>query len=76
VYRLKYTPTTLDRSSSPARVKHFHFTTYLYRLLGPPSLLFSGYRGEKLSGREADHSLPTTAGIKKNVGPFDAPTPA
>jgi hypothetical protein len=38
------------------------------RLWGSPSLLSNGYRvsfpGVKWSGRETDHSLPTSAGVK------------
>jgi hypothetical protein len=41
-----------------------------YRLWGPPSLLSNGYRGTlcpgvKRPGREADHSPPTSAEVKK-----------
>jgi hypothetical protein len=38
-----------------------------YRLWGPPSLLSNGYQGLFLrgGGREADHSLPTSAEVKK-----------
>jgi hypothetical protein len=41
----------------------------LDRLCGPPSLLSNGYRGSlvKREGREADHSPPASAEVKKNV---------
>jgi hypothetical protein len=35
------------------------------RLWGPPSLLSNGYQGVKRTGREADHSPPTSAEVKK-----------
>jgi hypothetical protein len=35
------------------------------RLWGPQNLLSSGFPGVKRSGREADHSPPTTAEVKK-----------
>jgi hypothetical protein len=34
------------------------------RFWGPPSLLSNGYRGHFPQGREADHSLPTSAEVK------------
>jgi hypothetical protein len=39
------------------------------RLSGPPNLLYNGYQelfpGGKVAGREADHSPPTSAEVKK-----------
>jgi hypothetical protein len=58
------------RSSSPGRVKNFLFSTSSRRALGPtqppiqwvPGILSSGV---KRQGREADHSPPATAEVKK-----------
>jgi hypothetical protein len=35
------------------------------RLCGPPSLLSSGYPGVKRQGRDAEHSPPSSAEVKK-----------
>jgi hypothetical protein len=35
------------------------------QLLGPPNLLSNGYGGVKQQGREADHSPPSSAEVKK-----------
>jgi hypothetical protein len=61
---------TRDGSSSPGRVKKFLFSTSFRPGMGPtqppiqwvPGALFSGV---KRPGREADHSAPTTAEVKK-----------
>jgi hypothetical protein len=60
-------------SSSPGRVKNFHFSISFRPALGPtqppiqwvPSALSSRL---KRPGREADHSPPTSAEVKENVG--------
>jgi hypothetical protein len=59
-----------NRSSSPGRVKNFHFSISSRPALGPtqppihwaPGALSSGV---KRQGREADHSPPTSAQVKK-----------
>jgi hypothetical protein len=58
------------RSSSPGRVKNFLFSTSSRRALGstqPPIQWVPGaiLSGVKRSGREADHSLPVSAEVKK-----------
>jgi hypothetical protein len=35
------------------------------RFWGPPDLLYNGHPGAKRPGREADHSPPTSAEVKK-----------
>jgi hypothetical protein len=60
----------MDRSSSPGRVKNCFFSTLSRPVLGPtqppiqwvPGALSPGV---KLRGREADHSPPTNAEVKK-----------
>jgi hypothetical protein len=48
-------------SSSPGRVKNFHFS-----ISSRPALGYRGsFPGLKQQGREADHSLPTGAEVKK-----------
>jgi hypothetical protein len=37
------------------------------RLWGPPSLLSNGYQGVKRQGREADHSLPSSAEVGRAI---------
>jgi hypothetical protein len=60
-----------DRGSIPGRGKGFLFQPlYPERLWGPPSLLFNGYRGpffggKARPGRDADHSPPSSAELKK-----------
>jgi hypothetical protein len=58
------------RTSSPGRVKNFLFATSSRRALGSSQPLANGYRGEfspgvKRPGREAVHSPPTSAQVKK-----------
>jgi hypothetical protein len=56
-------------SSGPGRVKNFHFSISSRPALGsiqPPIKWVPGlFPGIKRQGREADHSPPTTAEIKK-----------
>ena len=58
------------RGLSPGRVKRFFFSFPKLpdRLWGPPSLLFSGYRGSfpglKRPGREVDRSAPFAAEVR------------
>jgi hypothetical protein len=60
---------TIKLSSSPGRAKNFHFSISPKRLWGPPSLRSNWYRelflGGKPPGREANHSAPTSAEVKK-----------
>jgi hypothetical protein len=60
----------VDQSSSPGRVKNFHFFVLPTPALGstqPPIQFVPGalYLGVKRPGREADQSPPTTAEAKK-----------
>jgi hypothetical protein len=57
------------RGSIPCKGKSWFSTPQSPdRLWGPPSLLYNGYRGSSLGvkrpGREADHSLPSSAEVK------------
>jgi hypothetical protein len=54
---------------SPAGEKDFSSNLCPDRLWGPPSLLYNGYRGsfprgQSVSGRDADHSPPSSAEVK------------
>jgi hypothetical protein len=81
VYRL-LTGLPTGRSSSPGRVKNFLFSTSSRTALGPaeppiqrvPETLSPGV---KWPGREADHSPPTSAEVKKMwVYTSTPPTPS
>jgi hypothetical protein len=57
-------------SSSPGRVKNFHFSVSSRPALGftqPPIKMGTGgsFPGVKRQGREADHSPPTSSAVKK-----------
>jgi hypothetical protein len=55
-------------SSSPGRVKNFHFSILSRSALGSPSYKMGtegSFPGVKRQGREADHSPPTSAEMKK-----------
>jgi hypothetical protein len=54
-----------SRSSSPGRVKNFVFSTSSRPALGPTQLPIQWVPGVKRTGREADHSPPTSAKVKK-----------
>jgi hypothetical protein len=49
----------------PVRSRIFSSPLRPDRLWGPPSFLSNGYRGQKRQGREADHSPPASAEVKK-----------
>jgi hypothetical protein len=58
-----------DRSSCPGRVKNFLFPRHTDYLWGPPTSCPMGTEGSFLGGkaarREADHSPPASADVKK-----------
>jgi hypothetical protein len=70
-YRLATDWTTERSESSPGRVKNFHFSMSSRLALGstqPPTQCVPGggsFPGVKRPGREADHSPPTSAEVKK-----------
>jgi hypothetical protein len=54
---------------SPAGAKDFLYRLCPDRLWGPPNLLYNGYRGsfaggKARPGRDADHSLPSSAEVE------------
>jgi hypothetical protein len=49
----------------PVGSRIFSFPRRPDRLWGSPNLLSNGYRGLKRPGREADHSHPASAEVKK-----------
>jgi hypothetical protein len=53
------------RSSSPGRVKNFHFSISSRPALGSTQRPIQWVLGVKRPGREADHSPPTSAEVKK-----------
>jgi hypothetical protein len=53
------------RSSSPGRVKNSHFSTSSRPALGSTQPPIQRLPGVKRPGREADHSPPTSAEVKK-----------
>jgi hypothetical protein len=70
VYRLATDWTTKGRSSSPGRGKNFLFSMSSRWVLGPTQpaiqwVLVALSLGVKLLDREADHSSPTSAEVKK-----------
>jgi hypothetical protein len=52
-------------SSSPGRVKNFHFSIASRPALGSTQPPLKWVPGVKREGREADHSPPTSAEVKK-----------
>jgi hypothetical protein len=54
-----------DGSSSPGRVKYFHFCISSRPALGSTQPPIKWVPGAKRQGREADHSPPTSAEVKK-----------
>jgi hypothetical protein len=52
-------------SSSPGRVKNFHFSISSRPALGSTQPPIKWVPGVKRQGREADHSPPTSAEVKK-----------
>jgi hypothetical protein len=68
-YRSRYSDCRLNdlggHSSSPGRVKNVLFSISFRRVQGPTQPPIQWGPGVKLQGREADHSPPTSAVIKK-----------
>jgi hypothetical protein len=54
-----------DGSSSLSKVKHFHFSISSRPTLGSTQPPIKWVPGVKRQGREADHSSPTSAEVKK-----------
>jgi hypothetical protein len=54
-------------SSIPVRVNNFHFSVSSRPALGSTQPAIKWVLGVKRQGREADHSPPTSAEVKKNV---------
>jgi hypothetical protein len=64
---------TVDFSCAPLRpsmlgvCQSVKILAHSFSFLGPPILLSNGYRRMKRSGREADHSSPSSAEVKECV---------
>jgi hypothetical protein len=63
------------RSSSPGSVKNFLFSLSSRPAVGSTQPPIQWVRGVKRPGREADHSPPTSAEVKKNVDLYIHPPP-